>query len=699
MPTKKRRSAKVERETTDRERVPAEARVARPEEAVPPGLPALEAEWLETDGLGGFASGTVSGIRTRRYHALLLVATTPPTGRVVLVNGLEARVTTPRGTYDITSHRYAPDVLYPDGWRRIESFTDDPWPTWVFRLEDGTRIGQQLTSIPGVPGVMLTWNLVEGPSEGVTLSARPLLSGRDTHALHHENPGFAFEALTGEGSVRWKPYHGIPAIRALSNGRYGHEPLWYRNFLYSEERARGLDHLEDLASPGAFSYDLSRGEAALILAADEASGEAASGAAGLPGFLSKTGGSLEGSGLPLPGGRWHALRESERAHRRAYTSRLHRAADAYLVRRGEGMTIVAGYPWFTDWGRDTFLSLRGICLATGRLDEARQILLEWAATVSEGMLPNRFAEAGDKPEYNSVDASLWYVVAVDDFLRAAAAAARPVSPSDRKALRAAVQAIVAGYAAGTRYNIHMEEDGLLAAGEPGVQLTWMDAKVGDWVVTPRIGKPVEVQALWLNALRIAAEAEPRWGEPCERGLASFERRFWNEEAGCLFDVVDVDHVRGAVDASVRPNQVLAVGGLPHPVLIGARARRVVDLVEARLLTPIGLRSLAPGEIAYASHYEGGVRERDGSYHQGTVWPWLIGPFVEAWVRVRGGSPEIKREARERFLAPLLAHLAEAGLGHISEIADAEPPFTPRGCPFQAWSVAEVLRLEETVLGR
>jgi predicted glycogen debranching enzyme len=365
-----------------------------------------------------------------------------------------------------------------------------------------------------------------------------------------------------------------------------------------------------------------------------------------------------------------------------------------LVRRGAGKTIVAGYPWFTDWGRDTFIALRGLCVATGRLDDARDILMDWAGMVSEGMLPNRFPDGGGVPEYNSVDASLWYIVAVHDYLQAAGNNV-PLNVRDR--LRQTVEAILTGYAAGTRYGIRRDGDGLLAAGVPGVQLTWTDAKVGDWVVTPRIGKPVEVQALWLNALRIGASLSTKplatqWSAWYARGLDSFRARFWNESGGYLYDVVDPDHQPGAVDATLRPNQIFAVGGLPYPLLDNEPGRRVVDAVEARLLTPLGLRSLAPGSPGYAPRYEGGVLERDGAYHEGTVWPWLMGPFVEAWLRVRGNTPQAKREAKERFLAPLLRHLDEGGLGHVSEIADGDPPHTPRGTPFQAWSLGELLRV-------
>jgi predicted glycogen debranching enzyme len=363
-------------------------------------------------------------------------------------------------------------------------------------------------------------------------------------------------------------------------------------------------------------------------------------------------------------------------------------ADAYVVRRAAGRTIVAGYPWFTDWGRDTFVALRGLCLATGRLDDARAIMKTWADALSAGMLPNCFPERGEPAEYNAVDAPLWFAVAAGELLTAAP----DLPPGERRALVDAVEAILAAYTSGTRYGIRADADGLLAAGAPGVQLTWMDAKVDGRPVTPRIGKPVEVEALWLNALAVGGRFAPRWQALRARGQAAFAARFWDDARGWLHDVVDVDHRPGTADPTLRPNQILAVGGLPEPVVEGARARRVVDVVEARLYTPLGLRSLAPGEPGYAPRYVGGPRERDYAYHQGTAWPWLLGPFVEAWVRVRGATAEVRRAARVRFLEPLLAHLDDAGLGHLPEIADAEPPHAPRGCPFQAWSVGEALRL-------
>jgi predicted glycogen debranching enzyme len=632
-------------------------------------------EWLEPDGQGGFASGTTLGVRTRRYHALLLAATTPPTGRMVLVNGLDAWAGSGPAPEFLTRQRYATGVLAAEHGARLESFTDEPWPTWTYRLGDGRRIEHELFVPHGRAAVALRWRLVGRRDAALPFAARPFLSGRDSHALHHENPVFRFESATAGRQVTWQPYDGVPAVRALSSGVFDAEPLWYRGFLYSEERARGLDDTEDLAAPGVFRWDLAEADAVLLLGAD---------------------GALGGEADPVE--TYSRLRRSERARRARFGSRLERAADAYLVQRGAGKTIVAGYPWFTDWGRDTFISLRGLCLAAGRLDDARAILFEWADLVSQGMLPNRFVDQGDAPEYNTVDASLWYVIAAHEYLEAAGAAGRPASARDRKTLDQTVQSILEGHVRGTRYGIRVADDGLLAAGEPGVQLTWMDAKVGDWVVTPRIGKPVEIQALWLNALRIAKRFTAGYAALYAKGAEAFAARFWDAESGRLYDVVDADHVAGRVDPSFRPNQLLAVGGLPYALLGGTKARQVVDAVERELWTPLGLRTLAPSSDGYHPRYEGGVRERDGGYHQGTVWPWLLGPFVEAWVNVRGGGAEVRREARARFLQPLLEHLNEAGVGHVSEIADAESPHTPRGCPFQAWSVGEALRLDRVVLG-
>jgi predicted glycogen debranching enzyme len=636
-------------------------------------------EWLEADGLGGFASGTVSGIRTRRYHALLLPAVSPPTGRMALVNGVDAWIDTAAASVALTTQRYAPDVLHPDGSRRIVAFASEPWPTWTYALADGSEIVHELFVERGTGLVALAWTVRRAASD-LRLRVRPFLSGRDYHAIHRENGSFRFEPVRAGAAIRFQPYDGVPATVASSNGEYVHEPDWYRRFFYTAEAERGLDAVEDLASPGEFVWTLT--------------------ASGTPAVLlfNATGhGVVEARSAAEVVERWTRARAAEAQRRAAFASALDRAADAYLVERGTGSTIVAGYPWFTDWGRDTFISVRGLCLASGRLEDARDILIEWADTVSEGMLPNRFPDHGEQSEFNAVDASLWYVVAAGELLAAAKRRRSLLASNERAAIERAILAIVAGYARGTRFGIRMDADGLLAAGVPGVQLTWMDARVGDRVITPRIGKPVEVQALWINALAVASELDANWRESLARAREAFPLRFWVEELGALADVVDVDHVPGTRDLAFRPNQILAVGGLPHAVVDGPRAAQIVAGVERRLLTPLGLRSLAPGEPGYAGHYAGDPSARDAVYHQGTVWPWLMGAFVDAWLRTHGNTAESREEARQRFVAPLRAHLEAAGLGHVSEIADAEPPFTPRGCPFQAWSLGELMRIERSIL--
>jgi predicted glycogen debranching enzyme len=624
-------------------------------------------EWLEADGRGGFASGPVAGPRTRRYHALLLTAQ-PDGSRLVLVHGADVYVQTPGGTWPLSSQAWAGgSVVHPDGDAFLERFTAEPLPCWTWRLPDQTRLTTELVVLRGHAQVCLRWTVLGGAA--ARLFVRPFFSGRDYHALHHENPAFRFEPERHERGLVFRPYDGVPATLVSGNGDYRHEPRWYRGFHYAEEARRGLDCAEDLAAPGELTFDLAAGPALLSFSRDR----------GEPAALVDD------------------VFRAERARRAGFPTPLHRAADAYVIARDDGKTILAGYPWFTDWGRDTFIALRGLCLATGRVADAKAILLRWSGAVAHGMLPNRFPDGGAPPEYNSVDAALWFVVAAYELLTAPTAL-KAVSALERRELGMAVEAILAGHCAGTRYHIAVTDDGLLAAGEPGVQLTWMDAKVGDWVVTPRIGKPVEVQALWLNALWAGVQLQlpsvQRWRELLARGREAFARRFWNAPARMLYDVVDVDHRAGEVDARVRPNQIFAVGGLPLALLEGEPARAVVDAVERELWTPLGLRSLAPSDAGYRPRYRGGVVERDGAYHEGTVWPWLLGPFVEAWLRVRGNTGAAQREATMRFVVPVLEHLAEAGVGHVSEVADGDAPHDVGGCPFQAWSLGELLRVQQ-----
>ena len=643
-------------------------------------IPETDREWLEADGLGGFASHTNAFTRTRRYHALLLVSRTPPVDRRVLVNGVDIAVEIDGERVALTSQTYAPPegqdpVVRFEGRAAAADFTPFPFPAWTHDLGSGRRVAWSVFRPRGSRFVALQFAFT-GKGEA-RLVVRPLLSGRDYHGLHHENPDFDFTARAdGPGRLIFEPYPSEPAVIAVSNGDFHPDGYWYRDFLFTADRARGLDCTEDLGSPGVFTFALGKGEARLVFGTSQA---------------------VHGLTAETLDERLAAVRAAEEARRREDATPLLRGSRAFLADRGDGRTILAGYPWFTDWGRDTFIAVRGLCIAAGRLGEARRVLVQWARSVSAGMLPNRFTDSGETPEYNSVDASLWFVVAVHD-LRVAEKHARVIpSTIEEWQLNAAILAILQGYAEGTRHGIRMDEDHLLAAGEPGSQVTWMDAKVGDLVVTPRIGKPVEIQALWINALRTGAALDERFGRWARAAEASLNARFWNEETGYLYDVIDVDHVPGRLDGRIRPNALFTIGGLPHATLHGERARSVVDTAERLLLTVAGPRSLSPDEPQYRGVYEGGVLERDTAYHQGTVWPWLMGAFVEAWVRVRGDSSAARIEARRVFLEPFLETLDPDGSGLLPEIADGAPPHRPKGCPFQAWSVAEALRLDRVVL--
>ena len=615
------------------------------------------AEWLEADGSGGFASGMVGLARTRRYHALLLAQT--PAGRFMLANGIEAWVETAAGRFPLSAQAYQPDVVFPAGRDHLAGFEAAPWPRWRFVGPDGTQVTQELLVSRATTETVLVWT-ADRPAR---LAVRPLLSGRDYHASHHANDAFDMTTQREGGGLVWRPYPGVPAITARGSFAWEDAPEWFYRFTYAAERGRGLDDGEDLASPGVFHFQLDAGPAVLVLRAGVAGGEPP-----------------------------EALLAAERTRRTR--SVRDAAADAYLAATPDRQTLIAGYPWFTDWGRDTFIAIRGLLIVRGRLREAASILLAWAGHVSEGMLPNRFPDGGAAPEYNSADASLWFVVATHELITAGIPAA------EADTLRAACLAIVEGYAAGTRYGIRMDRaDGLLLAGAPGVALTWMDAIVDGVAVTPRAGKPVELQALWVNALEIVGRMPggERFLPAASHARESVQAGFPDPETSGLIDVLDADGVPGNRDATVRPNQILAAGGLPFTVLTPLLQLGVVAAVEGTLLTPLGLRTLDPGHPAYCPHYRGGPAERDRAYHQGTAWPWLMGPFVAAWLAGRCDTPAARTEARTRFLPPLQAHLAEAGLGHISEVVDAEAPHTPGGCPFQAWSLGEFIRIE-TMLG-
>lgn len=627
--------------------------------------PPQDGEWLETNGLGGWASSTVRGAHTRRYHGLLVVATCPPVGRVVLLSRLDETLVLPEGRVELGCSIF-PGTIHPRGDQWLTAFATEPVPTWTY-AGAGWVLRKRLALLAGEHTVVASYELVNAPGP-LCLELRPLFAGRDYHHLMQANEQIAPTADWAADALVYRPYPAQPTAHLLAPGAcWEAAPDWYYHFQYPREQERGLDHSEDLFTPGRLRLQLAPGAAVGVLATTEPPADRD----------------------PL------ALLTAEIARRQRVEvcapwaadpvlGPLARAAHSFLVRRGDGLhTIVAGYHWFTDWGRDTMIALPGLCLVTGRFAEARGIFAAFAEHVSEGMIPNRFPDAGALPEYHAVDATLWFFVALYKYLQYTQdyGFARTLWPT--------LEDIAAWHVRGTRHRIRVEADGLLAAGEPGVQLTWMDAKVGDWVITPRMGKPVEVNALWYNALRILQHLAEAFGQRADYGQraaevhASFEHLFWCEDRGYLCDVVAPE----GPDWAIRPNQVFALS-LPFPLVEGERARRVLSAIDQHLLTPRGLRSLSPSDPAYCARYAGGPWERDRAYHQGTVWAWLIGPYITALCRCHGRAG---RQRGRALLNGFAEHLHEAGLGTVSEIFDAEPPFAPRGCIAQAWSVAELLR--------
>ena len=631
----------------------------------------LSCEWLETNGLGGFACGTIAGASTRRYHGLLTAALNPPGGRMLLLSKLEETLVVGEKRIDLSTNEYS-GAIHPEGYLLLSEFRLDPFATWTFEVE-GVCLEKSVFMPQGTNTVQVEYKLLQAPA-GIepVLEVRPLIAFRDYHSTTHENSGLDPSIETAPNSASVQPYSGLPRLYFTHDAaQLEQQGFWYKNFLYRVEQERGLDSQEDLFNPFVLSWTLSKKRGAQIIASTE----------------------------PRDIRQAAAVRKAERQRRQKLAASapvddplaraLTVAADQYLARRGEDWTVIAGYPWFTDWGRDTMISLPGLTLFTGRADIAKSILRNFARHTDMGMLPNRFVDSGEEAEFNTVDATLW-------FFEAARAYAVATNDYDflRQELYPVLSQIIEFHIKGTRYNIKVAENGLLNAGAPGAQLTWMDAKIGDWVVTPRSGKPVEIQALWYNSLRIMEDLATRFNDDERRkkysSLASltawtFNRVFWNKDARCLYDVVN----GGPPDGSIRPNQIFAVS-LHHSMLSPERARAVVETVEKELLTPVGLRTLSPADPRYRATYEGNQYSRDSAYHQGTVWPWLLGPFISAYVRVNEGTAQSRARAHD-LLRGIEQHLTEAGLGQISEIFDADPPHHPRGCFAQAWSVAELLR--------
>lgn len=631
-----------------------------------------EREWWVTNGIGGYASGTVAGVLTRRYHGLLVAALQPPVGRTLLLAKVDEVATYGGLVYPLFANRWSDGRIEPEGFHHLERFhLEGTTPVWTYASADAL-LEKRVWMQQGANTTYIRYDLCRG-SGPLELSIKAIANYRD----HHDN------TRAGDWPVRVeKAQHGLRVTardRAVpfyllsdrAEATVQHE--WYEGYYLSVEVYRGLEAVDDNLYAGCFLATLQPGES-LTLVASTQPDPSLDGVAAYAERRAYEEGLLQSAKPTL-------------APAPPAIEQLVLAAEQFIVRRSlpgepEGRSVIAGYPWFSDWGRDTMISLPGLTLATGRHEVAARILSTFAHYAREGMLPNRFPDEGAAPEYNTVDATLWYFEAIRAY--------HELTGDDEilQALFPTLEQVVGWHRCGTRYRIHVDPtDGLLYAGEEGVQLTWMDAKVGDWVVTPRIGKPVEINALWHNALQIMASFARRLGRRAdlyvnlaERAVSGFGR-FWNRELGYCYDVIDGPE---GDDPALRPNQLLAVS-LPHSPLAAEQQRAVVDACARHLLTPHGLRSLAPGEPSYAGCYGGSRRQRDAVYHQGTVWGWLIGPFVRAHLRVYR-DPALARS----YLEPLLRHLAGHGVGSLSEIFDGDPPFTPRGCPAQAWTVAELL---------
>lgn len=634
-------------------------------------------EWLVTNGLGGYAAGTLAGVHTRRYHGLLVAALQPPSGRTLLLSRLEEVLGYRGRNYRLSTNRWASGVIEPQGYRHLERFRlEGTTPVWSFACAE-VRLEKRVWMQLGENTTYIRYDYQRG-SEPVALTLKALVNYRGHHGSTHAG-GWRMDLEPVEHGLRVTAYEGAMPFYLLAPGAaYSPAHIWNKDYFLALEAYRGLPATDDLLEVGTFSATLEPGEQFTLVA----------------------------SLLPAPkldGRNAYAVRQAHERHVIAagaaitprtaraprWVPRLLLAADQFIVRRPlpgveKGRTVIAGYPWFGDWGRDTMISLPGLTLATGRPELASEILLTFASYVDQGMLPNHFPGPGEAPVYNTVDAALWYFEAIHAYHQ---------TTGDRDLvhqLYPTLEAIIAWHRKGTRYQIHLDpDDGLLYAGEPSVQLTWMDARVGDWVVTPRTGKVVEVNALWYNALQVMASFARLLGkDPAfyER-LADTARdgfvRFWNAEQGYCYDVLDGPE---GPDPTLRPNQLLAVS-LPHSPLEDWQQKAVVDVCAHQLAISHGMRSLTPHDLAYVGRYGGDQARRDAAYHQGTVWGWLMGPFISAHLRVYDDPA-----AARSYLEPLLDNLLDHGLGNLSEIFDGDPPHAPRGCIAQAWTVAEVLRV-------
>jgi predicted glycogen debranching enzyme len=624
-------------------------------------------EWLETNGLGGWSGSSLSGCNTRRYHGLLMAATNPPAERMLLVSKLDETIIFDGKRFDLGTNSYG-DSLFPQGIQYLSSFKKDFFPEWIYEAA-GIRIRKTITMVNGENTTLIRYEVLNA-DRPFTLQLLPLIAARGYHELQHAYNNIFWDVDFENGLFHNQPFKGAPDIFiSVPGSTYQPVNKWYYHFNYLQEKYRGLDFEEDLFNHGVFNVLLRDGDALHIIISTE-----------------------------NPAGRNpDTLFETEKLRKLSLITtvpgdllrQLVLASDQFIVKRDQLKTVIAGYHWFTDWGRDTMISLPGLCLGTGRYEDAKKIINVFAKSVSEGMLPNRFQDNKEPPEYNNADGTLWYFNAVYSYLQIT---------NDRKFILKEILPVLKGiiewHFKGTRYNIHVDSDGLLFAGEQGQQLTWMDARIGNWVVTPRMGKPVEIEALWYNALKIYETLLTLNGETyeankiferAEQAKKSFEEKFWFTEGNYLIDVIDQDGIR---DSSLRPNQVFALS-LPFPLIDGEKAKSVMHILRTKLYTPVGLRSLSPDDKRYKGHYGGNTFLRDSSYHQGTVWSWLLGPYIEAGMKSAGETFRTEAlDAIDRFTY----HLNECCIGTVSEIFDGDAPHHPRGCVAQAWGVAETLRV-------
>ena len=642
-------------------------------------------EWLVTNGIGGFASGTAAGTSTRRYHGLLMAALEPPAGRTLLVAGLDETARYLNRNFPLATNHWLSGFISPTGYLQLESFhLEGSQPVWRYALADAL-LEKRVWIRQGENTTYVEYTLLRADAP-VELEGKVMVTYRDFHATTHSD-GWQMQVMNIEKGVRIEAFPGATPF-FLSSDSAPFEPRheWYRDFFLSAERERGLDDHEDRLFAALFRRTLNPAEKLTLVFSTDPN-------ASLDGEHARAEQSNHEGKLFEAWQKKHSQTSSTRPDDEpSWLWQLVLAADQFIVKRPlenqpQGRSVIAGYPWFNDWGRDTMIALPGLTLPLGRPEIARNILECFAQYVDHGMLPNNFPDRGGTPQYNTIDATLWYFEAVRQYFECV------LDFGVLKKLFPVLSGVVDAHVSGTRYNIKVDPaDALLYGGSPEVQLTWMDAKIGDWVVTPRIGKPVEINALWINALNTMAGFATQLKRPGDgyvrlrdKAAKNFQK-FWNPQRDCCFDVLDVPG--GGADASLRPNQIFAVS-LPFSPLTRARQKSVVAAVARELLTSFGLRSLAPSDPAYKGQYTGGPRERDSAYHQGTIWPWLLGPFALAHFKVHGN-----RAAAQSFLEPLGRSIYSAGLGTLSEIFGADSPFPPAGCPAQAWSVAELLRAWE-----